>query len=122
MTGLMAVLQIEAELQSRADKIDELNMEIRQRCLDSQSTMDQIEILNDRKTALEEAYLNAVDRFAFCILKKYIDDKDWKHEYQAYFNRIVESLPAFFESDTYDNILALRQRWNEPSNDSEFVV
>jgi hypothetical protein len=48
-------------------------------------------LLIDHMNACLENWLNAADRVAFCILRGYRVDKDWKTEYRGYFVELVKA-------------------------------
>ncbi len=112
MSGLMAVLQIESEINGRKEKLNDLAARIRQECNKSKSDEKLIEILNDQLGANIQNYLNAVDRLAFCILHGFVPDKDWRTEYRNAIASDIKTYESRFGASTpYRNILDLNDKW-----------
>lgn len=112
MNSLMAVLQIESEINSRKEKLNELAARIRQEGNKSKPDEGLILILNDQLDAVVQNYLNAVDRLAFCILNGFVPDKDWRTEYRNAIASDVKSYESKFGPSTpYRNILDLNAKW-----------
>lgn len=113
MNGLMTVLQIEAEMNARKLRVDELVFEIRKEEIKSNSKKDLIEILGDQLKGCLENWFNSADRFAFCILKGYLPEADWKVEYRHYFATLVQNHEEHFRANTiYHNIVDLNAKWH----------
>lgn len=112
MSGLMAVLQLESELNARKEKVDELSAKIRELGLAGEKKHELLVIVTDQYKGILENYFNAADRLAFCILKEYVPQKDWKAEYREYFNNIIKGHEGRFgPASPYKNVIDLNNRW-----------
>lgn len=114
MNGLMAVLQIESELNVRKHQMAEVGTKLAIECSRVPSRQKQrlIEALTRQLKATQENYLNAVDRLAFCILKNYVPEKDWRAEYRDWLASDIRSHEDFFKPGSpYRNITTLNDKW-----------
>jgi hypothetical protein len=114
INGLMAVLQIESELNARKHQMAEVATRLEMECsrIPSRQKPKLIVSLSKQLNACLENYLNAVDRLAFCILKDYVPEKDWRAEYRECMASDIESYPEFFgPSSRYRNIKDLHDKW-----------
>jgi hypothetical protein len=74
--------------------------------------MKVIDALERELDGYVENWLNAADRLAFCILKGYLEERDWASEYRPYFANLVRKHRDQFGPDTiYTNIKDLHDRW-----------
>jgi len=111
--SLRIVLEIETQMNSRKLEFDKASREIREANLQNASD-ETIEILNDYFEAVKENYFNSLDRLCFCIRKEYLNDKDWKSEYQNLIHDIiVDFVEDFNEGSPYRNIKALNNKWQD---------
>jgi hypothetical protein len=125
VNSLLALLQVEAEMNARADKLDEFNLQVMREILTATGdpNIPLLQAMDGRKQALFENYANSIDRLAFCILKncfidEQISEKDWRLEYKVFLDRFVEQHPGLFGPDTsYDNIWKLHQKWQQPAEE-----
>lgn len=114
MHGLMAILQIESELNTRKSDMNEVGTRLVMQCSRVASKQNKllIEALTRQFKACQENYLNAVDRLAFCILKNYVPEKDWRAEYRDHLAKDIKTHAEFFTTGSdYRNILTLNDLW-----------
>lgn len=112
MNSLMAVLEIESEMNSRKEKVDNLISKIKTLELEGKLTNDLKDILKDDLNCALENWFNSVDRLAYCILKEYLEDRNWRSEYRPYIAEIVENNESFFgPGSKYTNIIDINERW-----------
>lgn len=116
---LMTVLELENELIRRKVTWDSTNFELRQYSIDIEMkkvkiNVDVLELINDKeKTALEN-YLNALDRFCYCIIHNYISDRDWKTEYRDVVFEIVDNRPEKFGVNSrFRNTIKIFKKWKD---------
>ncbi len=116
---LMTVLELENELIRRKVTWDSTSFELRQYSIDIDMKKlklneDVVELINDKeKTALEN-YLNALDRFCYCIIHNYISDRDWKTEYRDVVFEIVDNRPEKFGVNSrFRNTVKIYKKWKE---------
>lgn len=106
-----ALLTLEIEMNARKHRVDEAAREVRllkARNAENDEIVIQYEFLEGRL----EDWFNLADRMAFCILNKYLREKDFKSEYFKYFESMVTCHPDWFGPDTiYSNIVKLGERW-----------
>lgn len=111
MNGLMAVLSLESEMNMRKAALDDISFKIQQ--LDG-TNPDQ-KIVEAHKGLLEGAlqnYLNSADRMAFCIMRNYFPEREWRAEYRQYFSNIISAHEGKFGANTpYRNLKDLNDKW-----------
>jgi len=110
-SSLANVLQLESEMDARKVKVDETASTIRK--IEATGGDDKlIEIYGDELDSYIENWLNAVDRLAYCVLKGYWAERDWRAEYRPYIASIITTHESRFGAGTpYTNIFDLHQRW-----------
>jgi hypothetical protein len=112
MGSLMAVLQMESEMNIRKQRVDEINGRIMEEGIRSPPNAALLAELNGQHGAAIENWLNSADRLAFCIIKGYVPAKDWKAEYRTYLNQLVVGMPQRFNAGTrFRNIVDLDNQW-----------
>lgn len=112
MNSLMAVLELEAEMNSRKEKADSVAFKIRLLAAENRLTDDMKDILTDEHKCALENWFNSVDRLAYCIIKEYLDDRDWRSEYRDYIQNIVRDNEKFFgPGSRYNNIIDINNKW-----------
>jgi len=112
MSSLMAVLEIESEMNKRKEKLDEVNFNIRKLENEGKLTEKLAEILEDENNCALENYLNSIDRLAYCILKGYLSDRDWKTEYRdLIFKTLRDNENKFGTGTFYNNTVKLYENW-----------
>jgi hypothetical protein len=116
LNGLAAVLAMETEMNARLERLDEFNFKIQCGEIDQTIPPEQLEVFHDRLRSLANSYLNSVDRLAFCILKGYLPERDWRGEYKPMLERIFEGDNAELVK-SFDNIVALHQKWQNQTGD-----
>ncbi|WDI40222.1 hypothetical protein [Bremerella sp. P1] len=109
--GLANVIQLERDMCNSKEKLDEINNRIRTECHNNPDPAA-IEILEDLRQCYLENWLNTVDRLAYCIIKKHLDDREWKVEYRPYINTVINSFPEEFGVNSiYTNTIDLHDKW-----------
>lgn len=111
ISEVMMVLEIESQMNERKSAWDEstLNMVKAEKKGESEDIMEVI--ISYHKTT-KENYFNALDRMCFCVLKGYLEEKDWKTEYRSLLqNTIKECEGDFGEASPYRNIKKLNNKW-----------
>lgn len=112
MNSLMAVLEIEAEMNSRKEKVDSVAFKIRTIDAEKKLTDSLKDIFFDERNCALENWLNSVDRLAYCILRDYLKDRDWRSEYRDYIQNIVRENESLFGPGTrYTNIVDIHNKW-----------
>ncbi|MBN1756599.1 hypothetical protein JW877_10375 [bacterium] len=112
MNSLMALLDIEAEMNSRKERVDSINSKIRIYENEGKLTEKLKDILNDTLNCDLENWFNSVDRLAYCIRKDYLKDRDYRSEYRDYIQKIVEKNEQFFgPGSKYTNIIDINEKW-----------
>ncbi len=112
MNTLAVVLQIETEMNARKQAVDEVASNIQIECAKSHRNQATINALQGKLDGFLENWLNSVDRLAFCILKGFLSERDWKVEYRDYLNTLVSDHREKFNVDSpYTNIKDLHHRW-----------
>jgi hypothetical protein len=112
MTSLGIVLQLESEMNSRKSKLDDSATELRKAQTATPANADLVAVLGDNMKCCMENWLNAVDRFAFCILHGYLADKVWQTEYRDLFAGLIKGHPDYFgPGSIYTNIIDVDHKW-----------
>lgn len=112
MNSLMAVLEIESEMNSRKEKLDSVAFKIRALAAENTLSNKLKEVLTDERSCALENWLNSVDRLAYCILKNYLKDRDWRSEYRDYIQNIVRDNESLFGAGSrYINIIDINNKW-----------
>jgi len=111
MSSLMAVLEIETQMNERKVRLDDCSARIKQGHADKVPKENMAILAGSFEAALED-YLNAMDRLCYCMLHGYLEDKDWRAEYRNYLNNAVKEFPnKFNEASPYRNIKKLNEKW-----------
>ena len=109
---LTNVLTLEAEMNSRKAKLDDINNEIEKANLEGKIKQNAKAVFKRYQNSAIENWLNSVDRLCFCIKSNYLKEKDWKMEYRDYIIDIVRTYEdKFGESSLYTNIKDINQKW-----------
>jgi len=112
MSVLAAVLQLESEMNARKRAVDEAACQVSTECAKSKRNEKAIQALTGKMEGLLESWLNAVDRFAYCIRHGYLAERDWKSEYREMFFGLVRDHPEKFgPQSVYTNIIDLTAKW-----------
>lgn len=115
MSAMNAVISLEAEMNKRDQRVNEIALEIQKLNFSPPSpiTTSLISFHNNQLTAAIESYLNALDRFCYCIVRDYLREDDWREEYRELIIQTVNTNPTFFGiNTTYRNINTLFTRWS----------
>lgn len=116
LNGLLGVVQLENEINSRRTRLVDVSQDIAMEGKKPRTQQDKrlLESLEERFKVDTEAYLNAVDRLAFCILKNYFPEREWRVEYRDFIATDVADHEEYFGASTrFDNILKLHRKWKE---------
>lgn len=109
---LTNVLTLEAEMNSRKAKLDDINNEIEKAKIEGKLDKNAKEVFKRYQNSAIENWLNSVDRLCFCIKSNYLKEKDWKMEYRDYIIDIVRTYEdKFGESSLCTNIKDINQKW-----------
>lgn len=112
MNALTIVLQLESEMNARKQRLEEYAAQLRIEACGEKPNDKLIEILSDELNGYLENWLNSSDRLAFCILKGYLEERDWKTDYRQYFADMVRSHEdSFGPSSIYTNVIDLNNKW-----------
>src|SRR5438093_888738 len=76
-SSLMAVLEIETQMNERKVRLDDCSAEVKRGQADG-LLAEKLKISARNFDSALENYLNAVDRLCYCILKGYLEDRDWR--------------------------------------------
>lgn len=120
-SNLMAIFNIEFELNRRKEKDAEIRKDILQKINgrdESQipdSEKDLIRSLDGYRLQAYENYLNAFDRLAFFIIKGSFQEEDFKLEYRdMLFDTIENDSDSMFGTGSrYRNMKKLYDKWKE---------
>ena len=111
--NFLMLLALEAELNNRKVRVDEAAASLLQIAdIDKMPEPKKLEAAVNLLNSGIENWLNCADRLAFCILKKYLREKDYRSEYTPYYTKLVNANPTYFQGESvYDNIITLCKRW-----------
>lgn len=108
LNSLQIVLEIESQMNNRKVEFDKTAKEIRE----NKDNPDKLEILKDYFNSAKENYFNSLDRLCFCILKKYLLDREWKADYRNLLLKTIETYESDFgEASPYKNLKELNRQW-----------
>jgi len=115
---LMTVLELENELIRRKVSWDDASFELREYHIGLEKkekpNKNVVELLQDKYGTSFENYLNALDRFCYCVLHNYISDRDWKTEYRDVVFDIVRNNPEEFKVNTrFRNTIKIYEKWKD---------
>ena len=114
LNGLLGVVQLESEINKRRSRLVDVGQQIILEGGKAKSNQDKklLASLEERLKVDTEAYLNSVDRLAFCILKDYFPEREWRTEYRDFIATDVSDHEEYFRANTrYDNMLKLHNKW-----------
>jgi hypothetical protein len=112
LSGLLTVLQLAAEMNSRKQRVDEINREIAILAAKQNASKAALSAFADEFDAAMENWINSADRLAFCIYKGYVKEAEWKTEYRNYFLKLLVDHPKYFgPGSPYHNLIDLTARW-----------
>ncbi len=113
ISALTNVLSLEAEMNLRKEKLDNVNHEIEKLDMNKQLNSRAKDVYEKKQNAAIENWLNSVDRLCFCIRRDYFKEKDWKVEYRDYIKEIIQNFEYKFGAATkYNNIIELNKKWS----------
>lgn len=109
---LLIVLQLEAEMNSRKQKVDEALMELEFEKNKSPQDQDRIRAFQRACNGYLENWFNSVERLCYCIRKGYLHERDWHSEYRGYLDELFHSHPEKFDPNSpYTNMIDLYNDW-----------
>lgn len=114
---LMTVLELESEMNKRKEYFDLCNYELRQYSIDlnlsnEEPNRDLLDLIQDKIKVSRENYLNSLDRLSYCIIHKYLSDRDWKTEYRDVIFQAVDNYPECFGvSSRFWNTKKIYEKW-----------
>jgi hypothetical protein len=117
MNGLMAVINMEAEINRRQERAEDAAARAAKEQEDQTNGVrpknrELITQLSNEMKSRIESYLNSVDRLAFMIRKGYLNDKEWQTEYHEFIVNVVRGYPDYFKEGTiYTNTSRLARKW-----------
>ena len=115
MSSLMAILEIETQINDRKVELDKRSADVRQAELDKLHE-EAIKIRDDLYHSAKENYFNALDRLCACILRGYFPEDRWRADYRNSISNVVKTHPDDFnEASEYRNIKALNKKWQSDS-------
>lgn len=125
---LTVVLEMESQLNSRKQKVDEVIHEIKMLPFQGheQSKLEGIclEKVSHQNSAIEN-WFNALDRLSFCILnyRELLPSRDWKKEYRKYLENAIEKFPDFFKTGSpYKNMIDLYNLWSRELEPGDSLI
>ena len=111
-TTLTNILALEAELNDRKEKVDEINNDIEKLNLSNELTEETRNVYSKFHNVAIENWLNSIDRLCFCIKNNYLSEKDWKIEYRDYIINVVRTFEdKFGAASKYKNIVDVNEKW-----------
>ena len=111
MNALMAVLEIETQMNERKVHLNQCNADAELAIVKNESK-DAIRVHDKQIKSARENYFNALDRLCFCILKDYLSDKDWRADYRNVLMQAITNFPEDFgEASPFRNIKKLNAKW-----------
>lgn len=100
------MLQFEMEMHRKSADLSDLAAEI------PTGQPEALKLFEKRVNALEENYLNAVDRFCSSILHGQFPDKKLRPEYRGYIEDVLRKQEKKFGPGTrFRNVQKLHERW-----------
>jgi hypothetical protein len=111
--SLKIVLEIETQMNSRKLEFDKASKQIREANLQNESN-DNMEILGDYFNSTKESYFNVLDRLCYCIVKDYIQDRNWRTEYRNMIKDTIDNYESDFNvASPYRNMIKINTKWQE---------
>jgi len=113
INSLKIVLEIETQMNSRKLEFDKASTKIREANL--QAVPDnQMEIPQDYFNSTKESYFNVLDRLCYCIIKDYIQDRNWRTEYRNMIKDTIDTYESDFNvASPYRNMIKINIKWQE---------
>ena len=120
-SNLMTIFEIEFELNRRKERLSEIrktNEEHLNKFKNIKPTNEEkdiIKLLDSHRKEAYENYLNVFDRLCFFVLKKRLDENDFKLEYRdMLFKTIQEDQERTFDTGTpFRNMVKLFNKWKD---------
>ena len=76
-SALMTVLEMESEMFKRKEALDKVSFQIRELGIsNTEINSEMVDLFKDKHDVAIENYLNSLDRFCYCIIQKYLSDRD----------------------------------------------
>ncbi|MCR5861775.1 hypothetical protein LRS05_06320 [Flavobacterium sp. J372] len=114
---LMTVLELESELNKRKESFDNVCFDLREynhqiSISNTLLNLEKLEIVQDKISVAKENYLNSLDRLSYCIIHKYLSDRDWKTEYRDVIFDVVDNhSDCFGVTSRFRNTKKLYEKW-----------
>jgi len=121
LSGLATVLTMEGEMSERAERVSAFSFQIQLGLKEKTIPDNQLPFYLGRLRQLTDGYLQAVDRFAFCVLNRYLKDSEWRPEYEPTINDLFDGPGKDEAVKRYKNIVKLYTRWQQTPADSDDV-
>jgi hypothetical protein len=119
-SNLMAIFNIEFELNRRKEKVAEIQKDILEKINGkkdselSDAEKEWIKTFEDYRNVAYENYLNAFDRLSYFIIKGSFQEEDFRLEFRDMLFETIENDPSKFGTTTpYRNMMFLYNRWKE---------
>lgn len=116
-SNLMSNLEIEFELNRRKEVMTERRIES-EKYIEAQEenfddkSKEMIKILHSHYVEALENYLNIFDRLCFFLLKRKLNDEDFRTEYREMLSNTISSNELYFRAGSrYRNMLKLNEQW-----------
>lgn len=108
--SLDSILEIESQMNERKSKVDEITNKIMVE--GSTWTVDLKSAYSLWLNQAKENWYNAIDRFAFCVIRNYVEENEWKVEYRNYIHDVIIADPTKFQTGSpYRNMIDLDNKW-----------
>lgn len=122
-SNLMTIFDIEFELNRRKERLSEIrknNSEILQKIKakgtqPTQEEKESIKLLDNHRKEAYENYINVFDRLCYFVLKKKLDEEDFRLEYRDMLFKTIEEDKenTFSTGSKARNMVKLYNRWKE---------
>ncbi|MFH7002653.1 hypothetical protein [Flavobacterium bizetiae] len=119
-SNLMAIFEIEFELNRRKERLSEIRKENETLLLNvskpaTENEKAAIKMLEGHRKEAYENYLNVFDRLCYFVLQKKLDEEDFRLEYRdMLFQTIEKDVENTFNNGTkFRNMLKLYNSWKE---------
>lgn len=119
-SNLMAIFNIEFELNRRKEKVAEIQKDIQEKINGrnaselSESEKEWIKTFEAYRNVAYESYLNAFDRLSYFILKGSFQEEDFRLEFRDMLFETIKNDPNMFNTTTpYSNMMDLYNRWKK---------
>lgn len=119
-SNLMAIFEIEFELNRRKERLSEIRKENETLLLKASKSATEIEkaaikMLEGHRKEAYENYLNVFDRLCYFVLQKKLNEEDFRLEYRDMLFQTIEkdNENTFNNGSKFRNMLKLYNAWKE---------